>query len=226
MHNWLHDVSQYIFLNDSPQPADMIFIPGSRHAEPTEHAASLWQQKYAPLLLPSGRWSSGLDSFPGQISGRRNYTGVFSSECDFMCHILRAAGIPSSAILREDRATFTYQNAICSRYITESAGISVRRAILCCMPVHARRAYMYYQALFPETTFFVCPAPGASPNQANWMDAPDSIDLVLGELSRCGSQFRDIVKETAETAGGHSSFPSPLERKYLPYGIHKGHLQQ
>lgn len=85
---------------------------------------------------------------------------------------------------------------------------------------------MYYQALFPETTFFVCPAPGASPNQANWMDAPDSIDLVLGELSRCGSQFRDIVKETAETAGGHSSFPSPLERKYLPYGIHKGHLQQ
>ena len=150
MHNWLHDVSQYIFLNDSPQPADMIFIPGSRHAEPAEHAASLWQQKYAPLLLPSGRWSSGLDSFPGQISGRRNYTGVFSSECDFMCHILRAAGIPSSAILREDRATFTYQNAICSRYITESAGISVRRAILCCMPVHARRSFMYYSALFPE----------------------------------------------------------------------------
>ena len=54
---------------------------------------------------------------------------------------------------------------------------------------------MYYQTLFPETELLICPAPGASITRENWMHEPDGIDAVLGELTRCGSQFHDILRE-------------------------------
>ena len=73
--------------------------------------------------------------------------------------------------------------------------LTVRRAILCCMPVHARRAKMYYQTLFPETQLLLCPAPGTAITRENWMLEPDGIDQTLGELTRCGSQFHDILRE-------------------------------
>lgn len=104
----------------------------------------------------------------------------------------RCAG---SRILREDEATFTYQNAIYSRRRTDAEKLTVRRAILCCMPVHARRAKMYYQTLFPETQLLLCPAPGTAVTRENWMLEPDGIDQTLGELTRCGSQFHDILRE-------------------------------
>ncbi|MFR5795225.1 MAG: YdcF family protein [Christensenellales bacterium] len=68
-----------------------------------------------------------------------------------------ANGVPDHAILREDEATFTYQNAIYSRRRTDAEKLTVRRAILCCMPVHARRAKMYYQTLFPKPSFSSAP---------------------------------------------------------------------
>ena len=108
--------------------------------------------------------------------------------------VLMANGVPENAILREDQASVTIK----TRSIPASARIrrtSVRRALLCCMPIHARRAKMYYQTLFPETELLICPAPGASITRENWMHEPDGIDAVLGELTRCGSQFHDILRE-------------------------------
>ena len=63
------------------------------------------------------------------------------------------------------------------------------------MPVHARRAKMYYQTLFPETQLLLCPAPRTAITRENWMFEPDGIDQTLGELTRCGSQFHDILRE-------------------------------
>ena len=76
--------------------------------------------------------------------------------------VLLANGVPDRAILREDEATFTYQNAIYSRRRTDAEKLTVRCAILCCMPVHARRAKMYYQTLYPDSELFLCPTPSAA----------------------------------------------------------------
>ena len=37
--------------------------------------------------------------------------------------------VPQSAILREDQATYTYENAIYSRKVTDSLGMEIQRAI-------------------------------------------------------------------------------------------------
>lgn len=55
MLEWIDDITRFIFLSDKPQKADILFIPGNGHAEPSEYAAELYHQGYAPLFLPSGR---------------------------------------------------------------------------------------------------------------------------------------------------------------------------
>ena len=111
-----------------------------------------------------------------------------------MREVLRQNGVPDAAILREDEATYTYQNAIYSRRRTDAERLSVRRGLICCMPVHARRAKMYYETLFPEAQLLVCPAPGAAVTRETWLQSPEGIDAVLGELSRCGGQFHEILR--------------------------------
>lgn len=195
MLDWIRDITRFIFLEDEPQQADILFVPGNGHAEPSEYAAQLYHAGYAPRILPSGRYAIGSGAFVGQKSGAREYVGQFETEWAFMRHVLMENGVPESAILREDEATFTYQNAIYSRRRTDSEHLTIRRAIICCMPVHARRARMYYETLFPEAELYVCPAKCVPVTRDTWMHEPAGIDAVLGEMERCGSQFHDILKE-------------------------------
>ena len=157
MLEWIDDITRFIFLEDDPKPADILFIPGNGHAEPSEWAAKLYLDGYAPLILPSGRYSITTGAFCGQQTGNHQYEGRFETEWAFMRTVLMENGVPDSAILREDEATFTYQNAIYSRRRTDQERLTVRRAILCCMPVHARRAKMYYQTLYPDSELLLCP---------------------------------------------------------------------
>ena len=195
MLNWIRDITNFIFQEDAPKKADVIFVPGNGHAEPSELAARLYREGFAPCVLPSGRYAIGSSGFVGQLSGARCYEGEFETEWAYMRHILMENGVPERAILREDEATYTYQNAINSRRRTDSEGLVIRRAILCCMPVHARRARMYYETLFPDAEIFVCPVKEADVTRENWMHDPKGIDRVLGEMERCGGQFHDILKE-------------------------------
>ena len=195
MLKWIKDIENFIFLADAPASADIIFVPGNGHALPSELAARLYRAGYAPRILPSGRYAIGTSGFAGQKSGSRRYEGEFETEWAFMRHILMENGVPDNAILREDEATYTYQNAIYSRRRTDAERIVVSRAIICCMPVHARRSRMYYETLYPEAELLVCPAPGADITKENWLKSAEGIDAVLGEMERCGGQFHDILKD-------------------------------
>ena len=195
MLKWVRDVTDFIFLEDAPAPADVIFIPGNGHALPSELAARLYRAGYAPYVLPSGRYAIGAAGFAGQKSGSRIYEGEFKTEWAFMHRILIENGVPEHAILREDEATYTYQNAIYSRKRTDEMGLHIRRAIICCVPVHARRAKMYYETLYPDAELLVCPAKDAALTRDNWLSSDEGIDTVLGEMERCGGQFHAILKD-------------------------------
>lgn len=125
MLEWIDDITRFIFLEDDPKPADILFIPGNGHAEPSEWAAKLYLDGYAPLILPSGRYSITTGAFCGQQTGNHQYEGRFETEWAFMRTVLMENGVPDSAILREDEATFTYQNAIYSRRRTDQERLTV-----------------------------------------------------------------------------------------------------
>lgn len=194
----LDDITNFIFLKDDPQKADVIFIPGSSAPEPMELAAALWKEGYAPLLIPSGRYSVRLGHFPGSSRKRKRYPGPYRYESEFYADIARKSGVPADAILQENRATYTMQNAVFTRELTDSLGLRIHKALICCKNVHARRAFLYYQYAYPETELLVVPFERPELTRDNWFESEEGIKLVMGELERCGGQFVDLIPHFAE----------------------------
>ena len=127
---------------------------------------------------------------PAAYQGR-----MFDTECSFLSQILLDEGVPEASILREDQASFTYENAIFSKLLTDRLRIFPKTAILCCKSFHARRSLLYYQLLYPDTHFLVCPVTVQNITRDNWTQTPEAIDVVLGEVERCGTQFHQILRE-------------------------------
>ena len=200
---YIDAVSRFIFVSDLPGKSDLIFLPGSSHDEHIRLAAKLYAEGYAPYILPSGfhaKYAEGFTKDP-----------EFDSEWAWMRHLLISFGVPDSRILREDKATFTWENATFSRKVTDSMGLKVQRAILCCRSYHARRALFYYQAAYPDTEILTVPAAVPSIGPDNWYLTEDGRHQVLGEVRRMGSQVQEIFDCLMEGREPPSANTIPFE---------------
>ena len=195
---FLEQITDFIFVENEPGKSDIIFIPGSGFPQLAEEAAQLYHAGFAPRILPSGRYSITQGHFGGVQEKTEQYPGTYETEWDFLRKVLEKNKVPSHAILREDKATYTYENAIYSRKVTEKEELNICRAILCCKPYHARRSLLYYQFLYPETRFLVCPVKDSQVRRENWYKTEKGINLVLGEIERIGVQFHEILRGIRE----------------------------
>lgn len=188
-------ITDFIFLEDELKEADVIFVPGGDYPDSAKRAAALFHEGYAPYILPSGRYAKPV--------GRFTKDPRFETEWEYLKDILTACGVPAGAILKEDRATYTWENAIFSRKVLQEKGIAVHSAILVCQAFHARRCRMYYEEQFPDTDLMVCPVVTKGISRDSWYLDAEKIDVVLGEAERCAGQFHEIMKAKI----GH---PEPL----------------
>ena len=186
---FLADVEEFIFVENIPQKADIIFVPGNGYPQMAERAAQLYKQGLADFVLPSGRYSVVNQKFSGVMAKQDVYNGNYETEWEFLQQVLIKNGVPSECILRENMATFTYENAIFSRQVTDKAGLKIKKAILCCKSYHSRRSLMYYQLLFPDTEFFVVPVDADGITRENWRKTEEGIEAVTGEINRIMKQF-------------------------------------
>ena len=197
---YIRAVGDFVFVEDAPERADIIFVPGASRPEHALRAAELYLAGLAPYVLPSGRFSKGVGRFLGvKERFRAEYPGEFETEWAFLRHVLTREGVPEKAILKEDQATFTWENALLSRRVTEAMGLTVRTAILCCKSFHARRALLYYQAAFPETRFLVCPAALPGYGREDWYLSEKGRAVVLGEVARLGDQIQEVFASMLST---------------------------
>ena len=192
---FLNQITEFIFVEDKPEKSDVIFIPGSGFPQLAEEAAKLYHQGLVPYILPSGRYSVLNGKFAGVQEKKELYDGEYETEWEFLKEVLKKNHVSEEHILREDKATYTYENAIYSRKVTDCLGMEIKKAILCCKPYHARRSLLYYQLLYPETQFFVCPIQDSDVKRENWYLTEKGIRLVFGEVQRIGEQFVDITRE-------------------------------
>ena len=201
---FIRAVTDFIFVEDAPEKADVILIPGSRTTEHAIRAAELFRAGYAPYVLPSGRYSTVNGCF-GEIPERyrAEYPDQYGSDWEFLRAVLMKHGVPESAILREDQATYTWENAQRSREVLAEAGVNAVTAILCCHAFHARRALLYYQAAMPGTRFLVCPAARAGYGRDDWFLSQKGRDRVLGEVARLGSQVNDVFAMMLDESTGN-----------------------
>ena len=189
MQNIIADITNFIFVNHPPQPADIIFLPGSSDPALPEHAATLYHAGAAPRLLPSGGVNIKTGKFNGVKHKRDIYDGDYPTECDFYTDVLCKRGVPESAIVREDQSGFTKENARLSRKATDELGLTINRAIIVCKNFHARRCLMYYQLAYPQAELMVAPVEVYGITRENWHTQPTGVERVMGELARCGNQF-------------------------------------
>ena len=188
----VQDISDYIFVEDQPEKADAILIPGGAYPELAELAAGLFREGYSDLVIPSGAYAITEGKFAGVKSKQDIYTGEYETECDFYCDVLDKNGVPEAHILQEDKSQFTAQNAWFTRDLLQERGIELKKAIICCKAFHARRCLMYYQFTFPDTEFIVVPAKDTHKGlvqKENWYTSEAGVEKVLGELNRIGTQF-------------------------------------
>ena len=189
------DISNYIFVSDEPEVADVIFLPGGMHPQQPEYAAELYHKGYAKWIIPSGAMGVKWGAWPGVADKAEIYTGDYRSECEFFIDVLTKNGVPRDAIIPEYTARHTRDNAFLSRQAVDKKGICIKTALIVCKEFHARRCLMLYQMAFPDIEFKVCPVNCSNITKENWYKSERGINRVLGELERCGNQFVGDVKE-------------------------------
>ena len=187
-------ITNFIFVSDEPQKADIILLPGSSSPDIPELAARLYKDGYCDRFLPSGGVSVKSGKFAGVKMKKDLYDGDYQTDCAFYFDVLVKNGVPASSIYCEDKSGHTRDNAFFSRKVADENGLSIEKAIVCCKSFHARRCLMLYQLAFPETEIFVVPVDIYGISRDNWYLQDYGIDRVFGELARCGNQFVGDIK--------------------------------
>lgn len=173
----LDPITDFMFIDDPVDQAEVILVPGGNFRQAAEKAAELYLQGVAPWILPSGRQHPDLSPFP--------------SEWHFMMDICIRKGVPENAILREDSAANTFENARKSLAVIQGAGITLKHAILVCRNWHARRSLLTYQAVFPSDVSFkvVSVSDQHCLSRNDWYLDPVKANLIMTEIQKIGEYF-------------------------------------
>jgi uncharacterized SAM-binding protein YcdF (DUF218 family) len=175
MANPFDCITDFIFVETELEEADVILVPGGSHPQLMEKAVELFRKGYAPYILPSG--------------GPTNH--VHSTEWEFLRDVAVQQGIPHEAILKEDQARNTFENARYSFRVLTESGITPKKVILACKAGHSRRALLTYQTVFPmETRFMVAPVIDKTGiSRDNWYYSEEGIRRIMVEVEKIGKYF-------------------------------------
>ncbi len=106
------------------------------------HAARLWRQGLAPVLVATGGYIEFLTDAPG-------------TEADLYAQVLTELfGVPDSAMIAMGRSRTTHEDAVFTAEVFKEAGLE-KNILLVTSATHMRRA----EALFRKAGFVVQPAP-------------------------------------------------------------------
>jgi len=133
-------VWNFMRLVHEPAPADAILVLGSFDPNAALHAAQLWKQSLAPVVVMSG----GVAHQGGLLD-----TGWGRPEAEVFAEAAIGAGVPSEAILLESQAQNTSDNFSLSRELLVQNGRASRRLIVVAKPYMTRRGYATGSKVWP-----------------------------------------------------------------------------
>ena len=77
---FLKQIEDFIFVEDLPEKADIIFVPGHGYPQMAENEAELYRKGLAQKILPSGRYSITVGKFAGVLDKKECYGGTYGTE--------------------------------------------------------------------------------------------------------------------------------------------------
>jgi uncharacterized SAM-binding protein YcdF (DUF218 family) len=178
-------ITDLVFVQkDVLEPSDIILVPGGSFPQQMERAAELYHQGLAPYILPSGAFNARLDQ----------------TEWEYFNGIGLKLGVPKEAILKEDQAKNTFDNARNSWQVINERQLNVKRAIMVCKAAHSRRALMTYQTVFPrEVEFLMEPVlDHRQISSDNWFLDEAKIAAVMKEAGKITAYFARHIPNWAD----------------------------
>ena len=163
----------YHHLNHKLEKSDLILALGSNDLRVAEHAAELYLQGWAPMLM-----------FSGNVGALTR--GKFAkSEAETFAEIAREKGVPHEAILIEPESTNTGENIANSRRILAERGINPEKIILVQKPYMERRAYATFMNFWPGKRLIVSSPPiGFADYPTPQLSKELVINIMVGDLQR------------------------------------------
>lgn len=180
--------------------ADVIFVLGNRDVRVAKYAAKLFKEGWAPLLLLSG---SG--NVHNHLPGREQFAN--STEAEVFAEIAKTEGVPSNAILIENKSQNTGQNYEFAIDLLRAHGVEPKIVITVQKPYMERRTYATGKIWWPNLELIVTSPPislADYPNESNrneqWLHG------MVGDLQRIieypkkGFQIPQEVPQEVRTA--------------------------
>ncbi|HHF3037028.1 TPA: YdcF family protein [Vibrio diabolicus] len=133
LYRHIETLWDYMQLKHELKPADCLFVMCSNDVRVAEHAANLYRQKLAPLIVFSG--------------GEGRFTdGLFEkSEAETFAEIAKMSGVPSEAILLETESTNSGENVRFTEQRLKKEGKNCSSFILVQKPFMERRAIATFE---------------------------------------------------------------------------------
>ena len=164
---------EYHLLHHDLKKSDCILVLCSNDIRVAEHAANLFLDDWAPLLIFSG----GVGELTQGMYG--------CSEAEYFASISVKKGVPMSKILIESRSTNTGENIKFTKELLRTNEIDVNDFIIVQKPFMERRSYATFKNHLPQKNLIL-----SSPN-ISFSDYPNQqlpkesiINVMVGDLQR------------------------------------------
>ncbi len=162
-------------LGHKPLPSDAMLVLGTNDTRVATHAAHLFHQGLAPLLVVTG----GIAHQQDLLSTNWN-----RPEAEVFAEILLAHGVPASALLLEPNATNTAENIRFSRQLL--APLNLSRILIVTKPFMQRRAYATHAVEWPEMPATMASWPSTFDEYCTHpdLDPVKVTNIIMGDLQR------------------------------------------
>ena len=167
----------YMRLDMTPEPADVIVGFGCYDEDIPLRAAELWKQGLAPWVV-----------FTGGLG--RNTSGLFrTTEAERFAAIAMKAGLPESAILLETRSANSAENFLFTKALLETRRVPARKILAVHKPYMERRVYAAAAVYWRSADFILTSPQMTIPEHVRaaetvGMTERGVIETVVGDVQR------------------------------------------
>lgn len=203
---------EYHLMHQKLGKADCMLALGSHDLRIAKHAAKLFLDGWAPLLICSGGVAHKSDLLA---------TGWDKPEAEVFANVAVNMGVPKEKILIENRSTNTGENIRFTKELLAQHCLVPKRIIVVQKPYMERRAYATLKREWPEQEFIVTSPPLSFDEYSNKEIPKDAvINIIVGDLDRIkryGENGLQIPQEIPEEVW--SAFRELVRRGYTKHLI-------